>query len=313
MLITANWRDWYRVRHKEACFQSGTQFEDYVASVLQRHHADYVNPHPTGTLGDGGCDGLAESGSLLYACYGQRPMRDAERELEKKLRSDFARGVAEWPSFDRWRFVTNAPYGPLTVRALTELQAENGPSSTRPILLQIWNSDRLWSDVVVKLSQGELDDLFPGAPGIANLELADLVPLFDVLDSSARDTGGDGRIAPVPVSKMDFNGLSDASRIEFNAGRLMASRIDKWYRDATDPSTYDTHGAKFRQLYLEARASTENPTEILERLYVALAGPNMRMDAIRANAAYAVVSYFFDSCHIFEAPSVGDQADATTN
>lgn len=28
------------------------------------------------------------------------------------------------------------------------------------------------------------------------------------------------------------------------------------------------------------------------------------MDGKRANAAFAVVSYFFDSCHIFEMPTI---------
>ena len=65
----------------------------------------------------------------------------------------------------------------------------------------------------------------------------------------------------------------------------------------------DNHGERFRALYQEARAVTTDPTEILERLYVAVAGPNFRMDGKRANAAFSVVSYFFDSCHIFEMPS----------
>ena len=64
----------------------------------------------------------------------------------------------------------------------------------------------------------------------------------------------------------------------------------------------DAHGERFRAIYLAAREVTTEPVEILERIYVAVAGANFRMDAKRANAAYAVVSYFFDSCHIFETP-----------
>ncbi|WP_448811715.1 ABC-three component system protein [Agromyces bauzanensis] len=301
------------MRHQQACFESGAQFEGYVTDVLTRHHDDYINPAPAGTLGDGGCDGLAESGTILYACYGQRPMRDAERELSKKLRSDFARGSTEWTAFTMWRFVTNAPVGPLTLRTHAELQQQHGPDSERPLTLRIWQTDKLWSDVVGKLSQQDLDELFPGAPGIANVELGDLLPLLDALDTvqTPKDVGAS--IPPVPETKMAFNQLSEAARIEFNAGRLMAPRIDRWYSESSDPTVFDAHGDRFKQLYLEARATVSDPTEILERLYVALAGPNFRMDSKRANAAYAVVSYFFDSCHIFETPPAGGEDAAASD
>ena len=77
--------------HDQRCLASGEAFEKYVESVLTRHHSDYFNPDPMGRHGDGGCDGVAESGTILYACYGQRALADADRKLKKKFESDFAR------------------------------------------------------------------------------------------------------------------------------------------------------------------------------------------------------------------------------
>ena len=304
MLLTANWRDWYHFRHQQECFKSGSTFEDYVAKVLGRYHDDFVNPAPAGTFGDGGCDGLAESGAIFYACYGQRPGRNAERELAAKINSDFARGQSQWTSFHTWKFVTNAPVGPESLRALTALQQSHGPTSARPLTIRLVKPDDLWQDVVGTLDVTVLNELFPGAPGAENVELADLLPLLDALDTagSVIDRGGD--VLPVPASKMDFNALPEASRLEFNSGRLLAPRIDRWYEESSDPSLYDVHGERFRSLYQEARAVTAVPDEVLERLYVSVAGTNFRMDGKRANAAFAVVSYFFDSCHIFETPPI---------
>ncbi len=310
MLLTSNWREWYRFRHQQHCLQSGTPYEQYVTEVLARFHDDFVNPAPTGTFGDGGCDGLADSGSILYACYGQRPGRNAERELKSKLEADFARGCESWTTFTTWRFVTNAPIGPLTLTSFTTLQKAHGPDSSRPLTMRIWVTDRLWTEVVSKLNQTDLDALFPGAPGIANLELTDLVPLLDSLGNAHPAVDLTSDILPVPLNKMDHNTLPDASRMEFNAGRIMAPRIDRWYSDSSDPALLDSHGEKFKTIYEEARNVVSNPAEILERLYVAIAGQNFRMDARRANAAFAVVSYFFDLCHIFETPpvEVGDSS-----
>jgi len=87
----AAWLDWYRAQHDRRCLQTGSSFEDYVTAVLSRLHDDFINPSPAGTLGDGGCDGLAEAGDIIYACYGSRAQRDAERKLRAKMERDFAR------------------------------------------------------------------------------------------------------------------------------------------------------------------------------------------------------------------------------
>lgn len=165
-----------------------------------------------------------------------------------------------------------------------------------------------------KLTTEVLNELFPGAPGIENLELSDLLPLLDALGQPDDGTEVADSILPVPPNKMDFNNLPEGSRVEFNSGRLMAPRIDKWYADHSDPSLADAHGERFKEIYRAAREVTTDPAEILERIYVAVAGANFRMDATRANAAYAVVSYFFDSCHIFKVPTTElEAADAAAN
>ncbi|NKX90948.1 ABC-three component system protein [Nocardia coubleae] len=301
-LASANWREWYRCRHQQECFKSGTPYEEYVSTVLSRFHSDFMNPAPTGTYGDGGCDGIAEAGTIAYACYGQRPGRKAEDELAEKIGKDFKRAFQEWPVFHTWRFVTNAPFGPKATKVMVGLQQTHHADPVRPLKIVHFNTDRLWSDIVGKLSADTLDELFPGVPGAANVELHDLIPLLDSLGSTAVTPNLGDSIRPVPPNKMSFNNLPESSRLEFNSGRLLAPRIDAWYASASDPGLYDTHGARFRALYQGVLAVTTDPGEVLERLYVALAGANPRMDRTRANATYAVVSYFFDSCHIFEEP-----------
>lgn len=314
MLLTSNWREWYHFRHQQACHASGTPFENYVTGVLGRFHDDFTNPSPAGSLGDGGCDGLAEAGQILYACYGQRPGRNAERELQAKLEADFARGLDSWTTFTTWRFVTNAPIGPETLKSFTALQQQHAPGVTRPLTMRIWTPDNLWTDVVSQLSTEVLNELFPGAPGAENLELADLLPMLDTLGDATDPGDSPASILPVPATKMDFNGLPEAGRLEFNAGRVMAPRIERWYAEASDPALADIHGEKFKEIYQAARAVTSDPAEILERIYVSVAGGNFRMDGRRANAAFAVVSYFFDTCHIFESPlSEVGTADAPAN
>lgn len=313
MLITPNWREWYRTRHQQECFSSGAAFEDYATRLLRHHHPDFNNPAAAGRLGDGGCDGLADQGETLYACYGQRPDRNAERELQKKLEEDFARALDQWSGFLTWRFVTNAHPGPETLKTYAELQRQHGDTAERPLTLEIWRPAELWDQVVRNLPEETLDELFPGVPGVQHVGLADLLPLLDSLDPVPAGDAPNTPVRPVPQGKMDFNDLPSGARVEFNEGRLTAPQIDAWYLAQPNPDLADAHGAQFTRIYDEARTHTDRSGELLERIYVAVAGENFRMDSRRAGAAYAVVSYFFDRCLIFETPVEGDVADAAAN
>lgn len=299
----AAWRDWYRAQHDQACvLKTGTSFEDYVSSVLRFHHEDFINPSPAGSLGDGGSDGMAEAGSIMYACYGSRAKDDSERGLLAKMEGDFSRAHSTWPGFTTWRFVTNAKVGPLCAGYLIQLQLAHEKSQTRPIKPRLWAPDTLWSEAVRELSPRQLDEIFPGVPRAQNLELSDLVPLLDRLNDPGIRPMTDMPIRPVPVGKMEFNALPRTAKIEFTESRLMAPRIDTWFDAQADPDLRDDQGAKFKSIYEAQRRVTDDAGEILERIYTALGGSDFRMDTKRANAVYAVTAYYFDRCHIFEEP-----------
>ena len=303
-LLHPGWKDWYHLKHRDRATAQGAAFEDYVEGILIRFHDDYFNPTPAGSLGDGGCDGLAESGTILYACYGSRAKKDTERKLRDKLAGDFARGLNSWSSFTTWRFITNAPAGPECARQLTILQQSHSPMSQRPLTIRLWNPEKLWVDILSGFSSDDLNEIFPGAPGLANVELEDLVPLLDALQGATPPESG-VKIRPVPLGKMEFNDLPEASRIELNSGRTLAPRIDAWYEASASPDLHEQHAEQFRLIYDEAKAAVSAPGEILERIYVSVGGGDFRLDGVRANAVYAVAAYFFDECHIFEAPPPG--------
>lgn len=225
-MIDSAWKEWYRAQHDRRCLASGEAFERYVTSVLERLHPDYVNPEPMGSLGDGGCDGLAEDGSVLYACYGQSAVTGVDQKTKGKLEADLARGCANWPTFTTWRFVTNAQFGPTATATLLALRKLYGPGTTRPLTLELWKaSDDLWFKAVNKLTPEQLDEIIPGVPHAKNVKLSDLVELIESL--TVTDSGNDDSldpIRPVPATKMDFNHLPRTTRAEFNEGRLLSHR-----------------------------------------------------------------------------------------
>jgi hypothetical protein len=299
------WREWYRAQHDSLwTTRTGDGFEAYATSVLTAFHPDFVNPEPAGSLGDRKCDGLADGGTTFYACYGSRQQPGStEAAIVSKITSDFEGAVEKWSSIEEWRFVTNARTGPDVAALIINLQAEHGEGTERPIRVRLWKGEHLWNEVISQLSQADLDNIYPGAPGVAHVELADLLPLIEVLNDAFVPIDDADVIREVPPNKMDFNQLSEARRIEMNSGRRLATRIDAWYESLADPDVADQHGARFQSIYREHAANHSDPDEIMEALYESLAGSGFRRNTLLANSVYAVTAYFFDSCHIFETPS----------
>ena len=305
-MLDPAWKDWYRAKHDQKCLASAEAYEDYVTAILRRLHPDFLNPTPIGRHGDGGCDGLAENGTILYACYGQRATTGLDQKTKDKLESDFARGTTNWDDFSTWRFVTNASLGPISTRSILALQKQHSPGTLRPITIDIWETDDLWWKGVSKLTQEQLDEVIPGVPHAQNAEFADLVELILSLESTSENILEHGKsIRPVPPTKMDFNNLPRTTRTELDEGRLLSPRIDKWFSEQANPELRDQKAQSFHAIYQEARQATQDVREIIRRIYGALGGQDFDLSTKRANAVYAVTAYFFDSCDIFEEPPAG--------
>ena len=184
------WKLWYRGEHDRRCMEAGERFERYVTALLKRRHPDFINPEPMGRYGDGGCDGLADRGCILYACYGADPRRAIDTEerrkddrTARKLTSDLERALEQWPDFTIWRFVTNASVGPMTTNRLNDLRNEHGPASARPLTLELWKEGELWFKAANLLTPDQLDEVLPGIPRSRDVELKDLVDLIALLEA----------------------------------------------------------------------------------------------------------------------------------
>lgn len=305
MYVDSAWMQWYYAQHTERCFRlSGESFEKYATSMLSCYHRDFIDPDAMGSHGDGGCDGLAESGTLFYACYGSRAQTKVDEKVSEKIASDFTRALSCWDSFLTWIFITNSSVGPKGTACFTELQREHGAGKVRPINMELWRApDDLWRNIGKRLSPDDLDYLFPGVPHSQNVELDDLVSLIHSLECEEASTSESFLgIKPVPPTKMDYNDIPSSTRIEFNEGRILAPRIERLFAMQADPDLRDAKARAFNRIYSKAAEADGDAKEIVEQIYIAVGGSDFRLNTKRANAVYALTAYFFDSCDIFEEP-----------
>lgn len=308
-LLDPAWKEWYKAKHRE-CYltESGDGFERYVTRVLDLEYRDFINPSPMGQSGDGGCDGTACSGRLFFACYGQRAKVRQDDKTSAKLKHDFERALECWVDFEEWQFVTNASFGIASTKSLHRFQREHEQGSARPLTIRVIETpEKFWNEHVSNLSPEKLDALFPGAPHAQSVELEDLVELIETLENSPCPDDSASDLRPVSDKKMDYNRVAEVNRCEMNVGRLMSQRVEQWFGEQADPELRDEKAASFNRIYLRAKEQTDEPSEIFSRIYIALAGRDFTLSKRRANAAYAVTAYFFDTCDIFERVPEGEQ------
>lgn len=308
MVLDSAWIQWYSLNNKVLYENSYAEdFEKRVTSVLRLVFPDFVNPDPMGAHGDGGCDGCADCGRIIFACYGQNATSNPDHKMKEKLAHDFERALDCWPTMEQWIFITNGRFGMKPLQLLNEYQAKHLPNSERPIVLRvIKDSEQFWDEYLRELKINELDRLFPGAPHAQNVVFEDLVDLIDSLRSDDCVGQESAPLLPVSDQKMEFNNLPATTRLELNEGRFLSKRIDGWFSAQSNPELRDEKAAAFNREYKMAKALTKEPSEIMERIYIALGGSDYRLEKRRANAVYAVASYFFDTCDIFEpAPESG--------
>lgn len=308
-LLDPAWKEWYKAKHRE-CYltESGDGFERYITRVLDLEYRDFINPSPMGQSGDGGCDGMACSGRLFFACYGQRAKARQDAKTDAKLKHDFERALECWDDFEEWQFVTNASFGIASTKTLSGFQREHEQGSARPLTIRaIKTPEQFWDEHVSNLSPEQLDALFPGAPHAQSVELEDLVELIETLENSPCPDDSASDLRPVSDKKMDYNRVAEVNRCEMNVGRLMSQRVERWFSEQADPELRDEKAASFNSIYLRAKEQTDEPSEIFSRIYIALAGRDFTLSKRRANAAYAVTAYFFDTCDIFERVPEGEQ------
>lgn len=298
--LDSAWKQWYRLNHKDAYMnKSGESFEAYISDVMEKLYPDFIDPDPMGRLGDGGCDGLANKGQLFIACYGQRARANQDAKAKAKIQSDFEHAVQGTTGFTEWCFITNAQIGPTAAQLVTELQRQYDSSSTRPLTISIVKSEsQFWDRFTSLLTPHQLDSLFPGAPHAQHAELEELVGLIESLENPAPKPTD---LKPVSSKKMDYNDIPATTRIELNEGRELSPRIELWFSEQADPELRDSKAEVFHNIYEEAKKTANSTTEIMEQIYIAVGGRDFRLDQSKANDVYAIASYFFDSCDIFEA------------
>ena len=109
-------------------------------------------------------------------------------------------------------------------------------------------------------------------------------------------------IDPVSPDKLKANALTDAAVAFLNLGRKRERLVEQFFEKHPNPTLGEDVAAAFRQEYARLRFDGLSANHIFAELQSFTSG-STRRDPEHEAAVFAVLSYFFERCDIFEAQS----------
>lgn len=277
----------------------GNGFQDFFQKLMQYRYATFLPVRPYGALGDQGSDGLCTNQDKLYACYG--PQSPNEGETRRKFRSDLTSALSNRPAeFSTFVFVHNDRIGmhPQIASEIVDASRHHPALSFEQIgRIALWR-EFMRLDIVE--AQDMLGQEIKVEQLVYGISLADLEPLLTHL-ARVRNRSDLAEPHTIPMNKLEFNRLGDDIRDFLIHGMRFAKQVADYYEGSYDVLARDETAAAFRERYESLLGQTLTPDEIFQDLFVYIAG-NRALDAPSLTSAYTILSYYFQTCDIFEEP-----------
>ncbi|MGY4767545.1 ABC-three component system protein [Kribbella sp. CWNU-51] len=281
---------------------NGEQFETFFQDLMAARHEDFLDVRTAGSLGDLGSDGISLYSGKLYACYGPKTLD--EKKVSSKFAEDLAKAKAKRPGeFEIFVFVHNDLRGvhPKVAGMIAKVNASD--------TLAFENFGfRKFRDEVMKLDRTQAEDLLgaelPVQDMVFGIGLDELKPLLDHLSEHRVRPDVLQPLEAPSESKLDYNEFSDDTREEIVRLLYLGTPIDAYYANRVDVTERDEVASGFREEYERLRQEYTDPDLVfwgLERYILGNASVPLR----QSNVAKAVVTYFFQSCDVFDNPPAG--------
>ncbi len=273
----------------------GQAFEDLFTRIMKcKYGTDFRIIRSYGSAGDMKTDGYQVSEKTVFQCYAPNTIKQAV--VLKKIGEDYAGAKAFWKErMVRWRFVHNSTQGlPAEVEQLLR-DFNSEADSVRKDTLEF---DEL-KEIVVSLESLHLQSLFGFVPTVEtfdDLDVAALLPI--VVEISQREIDPALSVSIPSEEKMSVNRLSTETKGLLLIGSLRMPLVQKLIEEEIDPVLGERIAQSFRERYAKAKEKYVNSDDIFADLQQFAGG--MKGAVKRQCAVLAVLSYFFETCDIFE-------------
>lgn len=282
----------FRLRFIES---KGQEFEDLFNKVMNYLYlSDFVSVKAHGKIGDMKSDGYLKSEKTIYQCYAPSSIRDSE--FRSKIENDFEGAKAHWgDKMSRWRIVHNSTDGlpPNSSQKLIELD------SSHPDIRIDQLKYEEFRELILQLRIDQLVEILGPVPDSATFNRLGMEELTQVVEAIAeREPLETQIIVPPPIEKLNRNRLSEDAKGLLQQGRSRYNLVKDFFENHPDTELGERIAQGFREEYAELKSKSLSPEFIFMKLQNFTGG--MGGKPVHQVAVLAILSYFFDSCDIFE-------------
>jgi len=286
----------YFDRALDTCNQ--TRFEDWFSELAGCvWGTDFEPIKAGGKHGDKKSDGRRISTETVYQCYAPESSSTFAKKAQSKVNDSFPEVLDYWPNLKEWVFVHNNKGG-ITSALSDALEALR---SQYPKITISTASRRFLKDALHdKLTMQQMLDVYPSARlDFKHVSMEHVRPLLKRIIQQKTTTYDPSDFGEIPnEKKLDYNSLSPDAKHDLKRAFPNIGIVDRYLAGMNNPANASIIQSEMRSKYLELRDLGYDPDEILGKLLSFVRGP---VEEPQANAAaYVVLSYYFDSCDIFE-------------
>lgn len=276
----------------------GQAFEELFKTVMKyRFGSDFSYVKPYGNIGDRKMDGYLRSEKIVYQCYA--PERMDQSKLLKKVTEDFKGAIEHWrDDMKRWRLVHNEMGGlpPDALKKFLQLEKSNGEVVVDELRYEEFRS------IVLELEVDQLEEVFGIVPTAQSLDNLNTKELSKVISSISQKKPPAKPILSIPTKeKLSRNQLSEDAAGMIELGRVRSKLVEQYFSEHVNPDLGQSIGSSFKEQYLNLKQENRTANQIFRELQEFAGGSGGSVE--RQAAVLAILTYFFETCDIFENPS----------
>ncbi|GHT11944.1 hypothetical protein FACS1894170_06160 [Planctomycetales bacterium] len=278
---------------------NGIEFERLFTQIMNYREADFQQIKPWGNIGDRKCDGYVSSKGIFYQVYAPEEPKNSYPDIIKKLKQDFIGLLAQWKNVQEYYFVFNDKF--LGVNAdctqvIEEIKQTHHLKNTGFV------TAANLENILFQLADDQIQIIIGKIPDPANLSALDYSVVSEIvqviLSFSSSDTDGN-IVVPDWNKKIQFNGLSEITKIRLDNGSLFLSQLDK-YLDNHGSFLAEELRGKMSELYQIKKNTYENDElfwQIVNEIIPQKTKPFVE-------SAIVIMAKYFETCDIFEEPPI---------
>jgi len=295
--------EWFSSYFHAMCIRkTGDDWQRFVTDIMSaRHPGRFIQVDPS-FRGDKGCDGYVDD--LMLACYGAaRPTSDG---TATKMKDDFAKAKLAWGRhMRRWAFVHNNATG-LPLAAAEALVALRRTEETESLKLENWPPQVLWTNAVRDLDRADLIALIGTPPSDRPASMTHIAEAVRHMSRSPLVPSPEPA-SPVPSMKIEFNEFSGSTAALIREYQVHTHLVRFYFARATPGEQFHV-AENLRARYFALIATQPSKDAVFHELCDELMTEAFSGTATAAtreeqrSAALLLVTHFFESCLIFEAP-----------